>query len=60
MGHSERICRRCRREGLQKALDILIQAVAPRIDDAEMDCHRVIALVAERIQEEMVKNLDVQ
>lgn len=60
MGNGDRICRRCKREGLQKALDILIGAAASRLNDEELDCHRMIALIAERIQQEIVNNLDVQ
>ena len=60
MGTSDRICKRCRREGLQKALDIVIMTVAPHIGDEDLDAHRLVAKIAERLQEEIVKNLDVQ
>ena len=60
MGARDRICRRCKREAFQKALDILIGAAASRLDDEQLDCHRMIALIAERIQQEIFDNLDVQ
>ena len=60
MGTSDRICRKCKREGLQKALDIVIMTVAPCIHDDVLDGHKLVAKIAERLQEEIVKNLDVQ
>lgn len=61
MGTGERICRKCKRDAYQKALDIVIGAAASRLDDEELlDCHRLIAIVAERIHQEIMNSLDVQ
>lgn len=60
MGHDDRTCRKCKRQGLEKALNIIIGAAASRLDDEELDCHQMIAIIAERINQEILNSLDVQ